>query len=199
MTAAISGLGSGALHALSGPDHLLSLVPLSIGRSRGAWRVGLVWGLGHAAGTLAAAAAIFLALSAAHVEGVNLWAERIAGAALVAMGISNAVALRRARPAGRTPGAAAARAAVFSVGLVHGVTGAAALLLLRPAAAEPGRHAGLYLGGFSVGSTAAMTALTAGLATLARSGRLTAAVRRVPAVASFASIVVGVAWTATAG
>jgi hypothetical protein len=198
MTAALSGLGSGALHALSGPDHLLSLVPLSVGRGRGAWRVGFVWGVGHAAGTAAAATLLLLALSAAHVEVVGVWAERIAGGALVAMGFANAVALRRARPP--EPGSAAARAAVFAVGLVHGLTGAAALLLLVPAAAGPGLHAFPYLGGFSVGSTAAMAALTAALASLSRSGRLTPAVaRRVPAAASFASIAVGVAWAATAG
>jgi hypothetical protein len=199
MTAAIAGLGSGALHALAGPDHLLSLVPLSVGRRRGAWRVGLLWGLGHAAGTLAAAVVLLLALSAAHLEVVGIWAERLAGSALVAMGVANVVALRRARAeAGAAP--PAVRAAVFGVGLVHGLTGAVALLLLLPAASAPGLHQALYLGGFSAGSTAAMAALTAGIASLSRSGRLTSTLwRRIPAVASVASIAVGLAWATTAG
>jgi hypothetical protein len=198
VTAAIAGLGSGALHALSGPDHLLSLVPLSAGRARGAWRVGLAWGLGHAAGTLLAASLLLVVLSAARLEVVSVWAERAAGGALVAMGIANGVALRRARAtAGGVP--AAGRAAVFAVGLVHGVTGAAALLLLLPAAGAGGREATLFLGGFTLGSTAAMAALTAAVAWLSRAGRLSGVLARVPVAASAASIAVGLAWAATAG
>jgi hypothetical protein len=199
MTAAIAGLGSGALHALSGPDHLLSLVPLSVGRRQGAWRVGLAWGLGHAAGTLAAAAVLLVALSAVRLDVVGVWAERMAGGALVAMGVANVVALRRAR-GGAASASAPARSAVLVVGLVHGLTGAAALLLLLPAASGPGLHQALYLGGFSAGSTAAMAALTSAVASLSRSGRLGGTLwRRVPAVASAASIAVGLVWAATAG
>jgi len=51
VTDAFLGLGSGALHALSGPDHLLGVAPHAVGRRRGAWRVGVAWGAGHAAAT----------------------------------------------------------------------------------------------------------------------------------------------------
>jgi hypothetical protein len=45
-----------------------------------------------------------------------------------------------------------------------------------------------------------MAGLTAGLASLSRSGRLSVALaRRVPMIASAASIAVGVAWAAAAG
>jgi hypothetical protein len=88
---------------------------------------------------------------------------------------------------------------VFAVGLVHGVTGAAALLLLLPAAGAGGGEAALFLGGFTLGSTAAMAALTAAVASLSRAGRLSEILARVPVAASAASIAVGLAWTATAG
>jgi hypothetical protein len=199
MTIALTGLGSGALHALSGPDHFLSLVPLSVGRGRGAWRVGLVWGIGHGVGTLAAASVLLLALSAANLEIVNVWAERIAGGALVGLGAANLVALRRARSKPHPEGRSGARGTVFTIGLVHGLTGAAALLLLLPAAAASGLHQVAYLAGFTVGSTAAMAGLTSMLARASRSRIAPRVMQRVPKVASVASIVAGVAWALAAG
>ncbi|MCP3143195.1 HupE/UreJ family protein [Pyxidicoccus xibeiensis] len=187
---ALAGLGSGALHALSGPDHLLSLAPLSVGRRHGAWRVGLLWGIGHGLGTLAASAVLMLVVSAVHLEGVERWAERIAALALMGMGVWG---LRRRALAGSPE---AATRGVVVVGLIHGLTGAAALLLILPAVVS-GSMADrvLFLGGFSIGSTLAMSALTAVLASVSQSGRVPATVStHVPRVASALSVVLGSAW-----
>jgi hypothetical protein len=187
---ALAGLGSGALHALAGPDHLLSLAPLSVGRRQGAWRVGLLWGIGHGLGTLAAAAVLILALSTVDLQGVERWAERVAALALVVMGV---VGLKR-RPFSGTP--KAETRGVLTVGLIHGLTGAAALLLLLPVTVSGSMaERVLYLGGFSIGSTLAMAALTAGLAIFSRSHVLSAALMaRVPRAASALSIVLGGSW-----
>ena len=207
MTAALTGLGSGALHAVAGPDHVLSLAPLSVGRCRGAWRVGLAWGLGHGGGTLLLA----LLASMLPLEAVGPWAARLAGVALAATGALNLVSLRRARAqlaarsapleARATLRAFTGVRAVAAVGLVHGATGAAALLLLLPALTRTGGHGdgALYLAGFTVGSTAAMAGLTAALSALTGAGRAAAALmRHVPRAASAASIPVGIAWAALA-
>lgn len=199
MTLALAGLGSGALHALAGPDHLLGVAPQALGRRRGAWRVGLAWGLGHAVGTVAVSAALLALASAARLVAVERWAERGAGLALVAVGVLGLLALRRARldPAG----AAASRAglaAAATVGLVHGALGAAALVLVIAGAAAPGVERALFLAGFSAGSTAAMALLTAALARAARAPRVAAALPRIPRLASAASILVGLAWIAVA-
>ena len=189
----LAGLGSGALHALAGPDHLLSLVPLSIGQRRGAWRLGLLWGIGHGLGTLATAAVLLLAVSAVPLEGLEVWAERVAALTLLATG---AWGLRRQRGGDEAPRPASG--GLLSVGLVHGITGAAALLLLLPVAltGTAGERA-LYLGGFSVGSTLAMTALTAGLAAASQLRQVPAALAvRVPRIASAFSLAVGGAWAA---
>lgn len=194
MTAALTGLGSGALHALSGPDHLVSLTPLSVGRARGGWAVGLLWGVGHGAGTLLLGALLLGAASQIHLASAAVWAERIAGLALAGMGVHGLLALRR----GAVPAAAPARAAwkaLVGIGLVHGATGAAALLLLLPAAASASpAHQALYLGGFTVGSTLAMAGLTAALASASRRPALHAVVRHAPAWAARAAVVLGVAW-----
>jgi hypothetical protein len=191
MVAMLAGMGSGALHALTGPDHLLSLAPLSMGRRHGAWRVGLLWGLGHALGTLVAAAVLIFTLSAFHLEGVERWAERIAGLALLVMGLWG---LKRRALSESSP--ASASRGVVTVGLVHGITGAAALLLLLPAAVSGSNlYRCLYLGGFSIGSTLAMAAFTAGLAAFSRTRRMSATLgASVPRVASVLSILLGGVW-----
>lgn len=51
LSSAGAGFFAGCLHTLSGPDHLVALAPLSIGRT---WTesalVGALWGFGHDAG-----------------------------------------------------------------------------------------------------------------------------------------------------
>lgn len=189
---ALAGVGSGALHALVGPDHLLSLAPLSLGRQRGAWRVGLLWGIGHGMGTLVAAGVLMLVLSAVHLEWVDLWAERLAGLALLGMGVWG---LKRRIVPGSEGGAPRG---VVAVGLVHGLTGASALLLLLPVTVSgTGLEQALFLGGFSVGSTLAMSGLTASIAAFSRVRRVPASVAtHVPRVASVFSIFLGGAWMA---
>ena len=135
MVAALAGLGSGALHAVSGPDHLLSLAPLSLGIGRKAWRVGLMWGLGHALGTLLCVAAVVLVAAALNLDVLQTWGERIAGGALVMTGM---VGLRRwlshrtpAKEATASKAGGASTWGVLSSGFVHGLTGAAAVLRVR--------------------------------------------------------------------
>jgi hypothetical protein len=199
MTAALTGLGSGALHALTGPDHLVSLAPLSLGRARGGWVVGLLWGVGHALGTLLLGGLLLAAASQVPLASAAAWAERIAGAALVAMGAWGLRALRRHAPATSGPGAPVSWRALVTIGLVHGATGAAALLLLLPAAAAAsGLQQAVYLGGFSLGSTLAMAGLTGALSAAARWPAAAAVVRRAPAVASAAAIALGAAWVVAA-
>lgn len=196
MTAALSGLGSGALHALSGPDHLVSLTPLSVGRARGGWAVGLLWGVGHGLGTLLLGVVLLVAARHVHLAATASWAERIAGAALVGMGAYGLAARRHRHADGR---AARAWRPLVTIGFVHGATGAAGLLLLLPAAASASpAHQALYLGGFTLGSTLAMAALTEALSVACRRPAAAALVRRAPAVASAAAIALGLAWIAAA-
>ncbi|MGC3997264.1 MAG: hypothetical protein QM767_07045 [Anaeromyxobacter sp.] len=197
MTAfALGGLMSGAVHAVSGPDHLLSLAPLSVGRRRAAWRVGLVWGAGHALGTTAAAALLAALVTVTALPLAGAWGERAAGLALVALGV---VGLLRRRTEAAEPDAPPAGSAlgVLAVGVVHGVTGAAGLLLLAPAITAGSLAQGItYLAGFSVGSAAAMAALTASLAAAARLTRAGPVPLRLARLASAGSVALGLAWVA---
>ena len=194
--AALAGIGWGAFHAVTAPDHVVSLAPAC--SRRGAWRVGLLWGTGHAVGTLAWAAAVVLASRL----GVGLLASPgwdaalrvVGGAALLATGVlgwRRAARLRAASASsvGERP------AATLLVGAVHGVTGATAVLLVLPMLAGGGPERFGWIGGFALGSTLAMSALTAvlGLGAVALSRR---ALGRAVAAASLGSVALGVAWIA---
>lgn len=182
---AITGLSTGALHALSGPDHVLSLAPLSLNRPPRAWRIGLTWGVGHALGTLLVALPLLWLLGS--IASIAHWADRAAGLALIATGVAG---LRRVRVAAadRAQPTPSTRA-LLGVGFVHGVTGAAALLLLLPGAASGAAlTTALYLAAFGLGSALAMAALTAALA------RTGAMVARFRVWAPAASIVLGGCW-----
>jgi len=190
-TAAFTGLTAGAIHAVAGPDHVLSLAPVSVGRPRGAWRVGLLWGIGHGIGTIVAALGLFLFAAALPLSGLEAWAERLAGVALLVMGI---VGLRKGA-ASVAMGAAQASRSLVVVGCVHGLTGAAALVMLLPAAlsSSPSFRA-LYVGGFALGSTLAMAALTSALAALCRRGRLQRATGWLTRAASVGAVLLGSFW-----
>ncbi|EAU64845.1 hypothetical protein STIAU_2345 [Stigmatella aurantiaca DW4/3-1] len=96
--AALAGLRSGALHAVSGPDHLLSLAPLSLRIHRRAWRVGLLWGVGHSLGTLACAAAVVWVASMLELAVLSTWGDRLAGGALLVTGAMGLLRWRAYRP-----------------------------------------------------------------------------------------------------
>jgi nickel/cobalt transporter (NicO) family protein len=194
--AALAGIGWGAFHAVTAPDHVVSLAPAC--SRRGAWRIGLWWGTGHALGTLLWAAAASLA---AHL-GVGLlgspgWdgALRVAGGlALVATGV---LGWRRAAHLRGAAGSSAAPmdrpGATLLFGAVHGVTGATAVLLVLPMLTGDAPERFGWIGGFALGSTLAMSALTAvlGLGAVALTRR---ALGRAVAIASLGSAALGVAW-----
>jgi hypothetical protein len=194
--AIISGLGSGALHAVTGPDHVLSLAPLAIAQRRTAFRLGLLWGIGHALGTVLLVT--LLALVAAHSElgSISAWSQRVSGAALVMMGLWSFYLSRK--PSGSSaPSASERQRGVLTIGLIHGLTGAAALLLLLPAVFSSGHVLRvLYLGGFALGSTLAMGGLTWLVARAANRTLRASVVGRAQKVAALASVAFGAVYFA---
>lgn len=122
------GATSGAVHAVTGPDHLLSLGPQALNGVRRAFRAGLYWGLGHGLGTLPLSIPFVLIGQFTGLQFIAAYSERIAGIALM---VTAVWALRASTPKS-TDTAAPARGPLF-VGLFHGATGAGALVLMLPA------------------------------------------------------------------
>ena len=176
----VSGAVAGALHVLSGPDHLAAVAPLAVSSDRRAWRQGCTWGLGHTSGVLVVALlALALREVLPPVSIISSWSERIVGAALVAVGlwsVSRALRIGHATHAhsGRSHdhthvqrGPAWARRighphASFTLGVLHGAAGSSHVLGVIPALALPSAaQALIYLAGFGGGSIAAMAAFAA--------------------------------------
>lgn len=150
------GASSGALHAVTGPDHVLSLGPMALGARRSSWRLGARWGVGHALGTLLLCVPVLWLAERTHLPLLAALGDRLAGAALL---LTAAVSLVQARRHGTAAGASPQNALL--VGFVHGLTGAASLLLVVPMLAQGSLLSSLvFLLAFAAGSTAGMAALT---------------------------------------
>ena len=158
MTLAFAGFLAGFVHVLSGPDHLAAIAPYAVdGRSR-AWRTGVRWGFGHAAGALAVGLLMLVLREALPVETISAWGERLVGLALIGIGVWGiCAAMARARPKPRSDETHVHGHAAFAVGTLHGLAGSAHLLGMLPALALPSDFAaGSYLLLFGIGSVAAM-------------------------------------------
>ena len=213
----LAGLAAGAVHALSGPDHLAAVAPLGAQGVRGAaWRVGASWGAGHAVGVALLAVLALLARDWLEPAWASAWGERLVGLGLIAIG---AWGLGRAtgrwahshphrhaegvhahihlhRPGGRREVHSHSHASL-AIGALHGIAGGSHLLGILPALAVPGDRAALgYVAGFSVGTVAAMAAFAAlagRLASVARA-RGPGLSHAVLGACSLAAILVGVFW-----
>jgi hypothetical protein len=220
-----AGLGAGALHTLTGPDHLAALSPLAVSRGRRAWGLGVRWGIGHSAGALALAGLGLLARESLKIDLVSHWGERVVGLSLIAVGAWALVRARRTHvhshrhthdggehvhlhahapghghePAqGATAPAHIHGHAALGFGFLHGVAGGSHLWAALPALTLPLAGAIAYLSGFAGGCIAAMGAYAGALgAALERfPDRAGTLHRRVLTVAAGLAIAVGVWWLA---
>jgi hypothetical protein len=163
--AALYGVGSGALHAVTGPDHVLSLGPAALSHPRRSFGIGLTWGLGHALGTLLLTIPLLFAARVAPLETFAAFGDRLSALALIAMGVGSYVALRKREKA---DGATHLRSPLV-IGLVHGIGGAGSLMLVLPVLVSGSLEKTLlFLLAFAFGSTLAMAGLTAVLARLGK-------------------------------
>ena len=214
----VSGLLAGAVHVVTGVDHLAALLPLSVGRRLQAWSVGARWGLGHSAGVLVIGLAAVLLRERLDLAVVEAWGERLVGVMLVALGAwglrrasglhvhehehegqahahlhahAHAAAADHHDPSARHHGHAA-----FVAGVLHGVAGTAHLLGVLPALALPGWPASLaYLLAFAAGTIAAMAgfAATVGEGSV-RLGAGVGRLRQLAMAAGLLTIAVGLGW-----
>jgi hypothetical protein len=218
-----SGVAAGAIHVVSGADHLAALLPLSVGQRGRAFGLGVRWGIGHSAGVLVIGA---LAVALRHwidIAAVEVWGERLVGVMLIALGV---LGIRRAlrfevhahshlhdglphthlhvhgsgvhltEPAGPSPTHQHSHTAFFA-GTLHGVAGTAHVLGVLPALGLPDARAGaLYLVAFAAGTVGAMGtfAMAIGEGSARAAHRGPGVLRGLMYAAGAAAIAVGVCW-----
>lgn len=187
----LAGLAAGAVHVLSGPDHLAAVAPLVADSRRSHWRAGFTWGLGHTGGVVTVGIAALVFRELLPMDALSSWSERLVGIALIAVGLWGArraarlevhqhVHVHDAGPHAHihvhaAENAAAAPAprphpqqphhhthASFAFGILHGLAGSAHVLGILPALALPTRlMSATYLVSYGVGNVAAMTGFAA--------------------------------------
>jgi len=166
MLSLVAGLAGGAIHALSGPDHLAAVTPLSLGdRWRGA-RAGLEWGIGHGAGVGLLGLVAIAAHQAVPVDVLSGWSESFVG--FVLLGIGAWALLRGYRFSSARPDADHEvapphhhRSATLGLGALHGSAGAGHLVAVLPAAGLSTFGAAIYLVSYVLGAAAAMATVGA--------------------------------------
>lgn len=189
MIVALAGIGAGALHVVSGPDHLAALAPITArAPSRGA-HLGACWGLGHGLGVLAMGALAHALAGSLDLHDAGIVAERAVGASLLALGARTLWHARHPGPAEH----AHPRSGALAFGVLHGAAGAAHLIALLPTLFLSPLDTAVYLAGYLVAAVATM-GLVGALA-----GRLLAPgdhVRTQQACGLLAGVV-GAAWLVT--
>lgn len=175
MLSLAAGLAGGAIHALSGPDHLAAVAPLSLGSRRSGLLAGLDWGVGHGAGVALVGLLAILARDAIPIHLVSRWSELMVGFLLLGVAGWAFYNGYRSLRAGAAPNAAAhehqrKRTATLGVGALHGSAGASHLIGILPATGLSTTGAVTYLAAYFVGAMLAMALIGAAAGELSARG-----------------------------
>ena len=82
-----AGLIASILHVLTGPDHLAAVMPFAIESKRKAWKIGLLWGIGHLIGMISIGSLFIVFREFIPIEKISGYSERIVGFVLIYIGI----------------------------------------------------------------------------------------------------------------
>jgi hypothetical protein len=207
--AAVAGLLAGAVHVLSGPDHLAALAPIASDARQRSWLAGALWGLGHASGVLVVGILALLFRNWLPIDLLSSWSERLVGIVLIAIGVwglHRAIRWRvHTRPHSHGPLTHSHfhapphthTHAAFGVGILHGLAGSSHFLAVLPALALPGMAASLsYLSGYGAGTVVAMSGFATVIGFIAGRARHNGptAARWLLSACSTAALIVGAAW-----
>ena len=178
----ITGFAAGAVHVVSGADHMVAMAPSSIRKPQVALIDGLAWGVGHSAGVLILSILGILAKDLIDIELMSSYAEFLVGISLLIVGF---LAIRTSLKANihmhqhmhgeqkthkhfhfHSPGNklwGSHTHAATGLGVLHGFAGASHLVAVIPALALPLLGAVAYLFAYLLGSVFAMGCVVLGI------------------------------------
>ncbi len=178
----LTGFAAGAVHVVSGADHMVAMAPASIKKPRVALSEGLAWGIGHSAGVLILSILGILAKDLINIKLMSSYAEFLVGISLLIVGFlaiktSLKVNIHMHRHMHgdekphkhfhfHSPGNKIHKShthAATGLGFLHGFAGASHLFAVIPALALPLFGALAYLFAYLLGSVFAMGCVVLGI------------------------------------
>ncbi len=182
-----TGFAAGALHVVSGADHMVAMAPSAIREPRVALKDGLAWGVGHSVGVLILSMLGILAKDLINIEMMSSYAEFLVGISLLVVGV---LAIRTSlrvnihmhqhmhgaekphkhfhfHSLGNKLHGSHTHAAT-GLGVLHGFAGASHLVAIIPALALPFVGALAYLFAYLLGSVFAMGCVVLGISFAAK-------------------------------
>jgi len=178
----LTGFAAGAVHVVSGADHMVAMAPSSIRKPRLALIDGLAWGIGHSAGVLILSMLGILAKDLINIELMSSYAEFLVGISLLIVGslsirtsLKVNIHMHQHIHGGEKPhkhfhfhsnGNKIHKShthAATGLGILHGFAGASHLFAVIPALALPFWGALGYLFAYLLGSVFAMGCVVLGI------------------------------------
>ncbi len=178
----LTGFAAGAVHVVSGADHMVAMAPSAIRKPRLALMDGLAWGVGHSAGVLILSILGILAKDLINIELMSSYAEFLVGISLLIVGL---LAIRTSLKVNihmhqhmhgeekphkhfhfHSLGNKLHRShshTATGLGVLHGFAGASHLVAIIPALALPLLGALFYLFAYLLGSVFAMGCVVLGI------------------------------------
>lgn len=182
-----TGLGLGALHVITGPDHMVAMAPSAMAKPKVALKDGLAWGVGHSAGVLILSLIGILAKGLFDIGEVSDIAEILVGITLLIIG---GLAIRTSFRVNihehkhdhkdgmlhqhfhfHSFGNSLLRSHTHTatgIGVLHGFAGTSHLLAVLPAFALSSAGALIYLFSYLIGSVFAMGCVVLGISFAAK-------------------------------
>jgi len=187
MIAIIGGFIAGAVHVVTGPDHLGAVAPLALHGKFRAWWEGVRWGCGHSVGVILVGVAALGLREAFPLALLSAGSERLVGLLLIAIGVwtwnkARKIAVHRhvhehdgishahehLHLGGESPAVHRHSHAAVGIGTLHGLAGSSHLLGILPTLAFPHlTDSAAYLAGFALGTITAMALFASGMGWLA--------------------------------
>lgn len=128
------GFFAGALHVVSGPDHLTAVAPLNIKPSLPGFAYGLLWGLGHSAGVCVIGLLFCFFRESDVMHQISMGSEKLVGIGLVYLGIKGIQMLCKPGMLQEqsTHSQGSRKGLALGFGVLHGGAGAHHLIGLLP-------------------------------------------------------------------
>lgn len=215
----LAGFAAGAIHVMTGPDHLAAISPIAIDNRKSPSIVGLKWGIGHTGGVCLIGGLALLLREIIPINFISGYSERLVGITLVFIGLwgIRKAYMKKALPhkhlhAGQEHAhphlhhgnehnsdtqTTIHTHTAFGVGIIHGFAGSSHIVGILPALAFTSRvEAVLYLLFFGIGTVLAMVAFSSAVGMVTRRLEIKGAVlfQRMLAVFSGFAVCLGVYW-----